>query len=215
MLYKHLLGYGKFFSPDGDSGGGGGTGDQGTGTDGGDGNDAPPEGDGDGKGDDTGESVDTLKASITRLEGTLEKERELRKTADREARRIRQELAGRGNPEEAVATITTERDTARAEADDWRGKYRDAVARNALIEAATEAGAVSVKAVVGLLSGKVELDDDGNPANIAEIVKALQEDDPALFRHAGGTADGGITGKRPATNDINATIRRMAGRRGY
>jgi outer membrane murein-binding lipoprotein Lpp len=202
MLFKHHLGYGKFFSVDGEGGGGGtsasgdeqgGDGEQNEGAASGEGSDAGESGD-DTDGDSTDE-VGKLTESVTKLETTLKKERADRKAAQREIARLQGELDAAGTNDHS------------AEIDEWKGKYRDEVARNLAMEEATALHAISPKAVYGLIRDKVTLDDDGNVANVKELVEALKADDPALFRAAGGTADGGATGGKLRHDDRTPTLK--------
>lgn len=83
----------------------------------------------------------------------------------------------------------------------------------AIRKAAEDAKAFNPETVVGLLSAKVTLDDQGKPQNIADLLKALRESDAYLFRRT-RTADageGGEPGSEP-TGNMNDRIRDMARR---
>ncbi len=207
MLYKHTLGYGKFFSADDGTGSGGAangeagddasTGEKGDDTAGEGDDEAGNEGD-DGEAPD----VDALETSIANLKDTLKKERAAHKAAQREVKRLEAEL------KDALANTDTSDLTAKLA--EMEGKWRDAVSRTAVIEAATAAHAVSPKAVYALIRDRVELDADGTATNLAELIDGLKNDDPALFRAAGGSLDGGTRGGAPRRRRAGP-VARMAG----
>lgn len=88
-------------------------------------------------------------------------------------------------------------------------RLQDANARNAVNEAATRVNAVSVNAVYALVRSSIEFDDDGEPTNIADLIAAAKKDEPALFRAAGGTGDGGKSGTGN-DREISAGLDRLA-----
>lgn len=218
MLYKDRLFYGKFFAPDGDVGTGGASGngdddvDEGEGTvedtvDGDDGgNTGENAGDGDdGEGDvDEGDEPDVaaLEASVAKLTDTLKKERAAHKAAKREVTRLEGELRD--------ALAKSDNSELEGKIADLERRLRDATSKNAITEAATAANAVSPKAVYALIRDKVELDDEGNATNVAELVEALRNDEPTLFRAAGGSLDGGARSGSTRVEPKNPT-ERMAG----
>lgn len=215
MLYKDRLFYGKFFAPDGDVGTGGASGiggddvDEGEDTveDTGDGDDGGNTGEnaGDGNdGDDEGDEPDVaaLEASVAKLTDTLKKERAAHKAAKREVTRLEGELRD--------ALAKSDNSELEGKIADLERKLRDATSKNAITEAATAANAVSPKAVYALIRDKVEIDDEGNATNVAELVEALKNDEPTLFRAAGGSLDGGARSGSTRVEPKNPT-ERMAG----
>src|SRR5690606_19794129 len=218
MLFKDRLFYGKLFAPDGDVGTGGASGngnddvDEGEGTvedtvDGDDGgNTGENAGDGDdGEGDvDEGDEPDVaaLEASVAKLTDTLKKERAAHKAAKREVTRLEGELRD--------ALAKSDNSELEGKIADLERKLRDATSKNAITEAATAANAISPKAVYALIRDKVEIDDEGNATNVAELVEALRNDEPTLFRAAGGSLDGGARSGSTRVEPKNPT-ERMAG----
>jgi hypothetical protein len=63
--------------------------------------------------------------------------------------------------------------------------------------------------VVTLAREELTFDKDGKPRNLRSVMKALQEDDPELFRAADGSADGGEGGGGATVRDHNAALRRQ------
>lgn len=85
--------------------------------------------------------------------------------------------------------------------------------RNLRVHAALEATAGSAGAhnpvrVRELLDAKVELDQDGKPANLQEILADLKRTDPYLFKRATNDAnEGGGTSGAPSGSSMNNFIR--------
>lgn len=83
-------------------------------------------------------------------------------------------------------------DTHKAEAQEFKGKYHQALINNALLTAATEA--LDPSDAVAHLSGRAQVDDkgtvtiDGKP--VADAVKQLLVDKPHLAKAQGGTGSG-------------------------
>ena len=86
-------------------------------------------------------------------------------------------------------------------------RLRDANARSAVTDAATKANATSTRAVYHLIRSDLEFDDDGEPTNVAALLKAAQRDEPSLFRASSGSGDGGAGGDPNAKPDLNALLR--------
>ena len=105
------------------------------------------------------------------------------------------------------------RDTALAEAQrqaaDATERYRTAMAKANVLEAAPKANAISGNAVYACIKDSIEYDDDGTPTNVADLIEKLKSDDPDLFRKT--SIDGG-RGTPTATTSMNDRIRRAAGR---
>lgn len=178
---------------DGDGGAGGDDGDDGAGGDG-----------GKGDADDRAELKDALR-----------KEREARKTADRELKKLQgriDELDGRDKSD--VERLTKERDQLKTDLADRETKVRERVGRVAAIEAAGKANAVSTKAVYALIRDDIDFDDDGEPTNVERLIAQAKKDEPQLFRAAVGSGDGGKGGDTPQDENerMNQLIRQAAGR---
>lgn len=185
MLFKHLYTYGKFFSPDGDSGGGAGANDGG-----GEGGDGSNDGNGAGADANEGDKDDTAG-----LKSALDKERTDRKTAQKELRDALKRLAdlenaGKPEAEQAEKRVKDAEDkAARLEA-----LVREKAGKAAVASAATKANAIDADAIHALVASKLEFDDDGEPTNVDDVIEAARTDHPKLFKHAGGSGDGGKGG---------------------
>lgn len=92
---------------------------------------------------------------------------------------------------------------------------RDLKVGTALQKAATDAKAFNPATVAGLLNARVELDEQGNPKNLQDLLKDLRQSDPYLFKRANADAgEGGEAGNAPA-GGMNDFIRgQVAARRG-
>lgn len=88
-------------------------------------------------------------------------------------------------------------------------RYRAAVGRAAVTDAATKAGALSARAVYALIRDDLDFDDDGEPTNIDALLAQAKKDEPYLFRAAAGSADGGKNGAAAGTADPNALLRSL------
>ena len=86
-------------------------------------------------------------------------------------------------------------------------RLQDANARSAVTDAATKANAISTRAVYALIRSDLEFDDDGEPTNVAALLKGAQKDEPSLFRASNGSGDGGAGGDSNAKPDLNALLR--------
>lgn len=194
MLFKHNLLYGKYLSPDGDSGGGG----------------ASPTGQPDDPNTDppTGDPDDGPEDETAGLKSALEKERTNRRTAQREIRDLKKVIADlqKGKPESGEASL--EEAIKRAEAAE--GRLREANARMAITDAAVKAGAVNAKALLRYVMSDVDFDDQGNPVGIDDLIESARADVPELF--APGRKSSGDGGKgAPVTGqkDINSAFRAL------
>ena len=182
MLFKHNLHYGKFFSPDGEGGGGAGANDGG-----GEGNDGNA---GDGANDNDGESGEN--DELAGLKSALDKERKAARDAAKQIKTLQaklDEIENAGKPESEK--LSRERDAATQRAEAAEQRLRDANARVAVTEAATKANAISVRAVLKLIEDDLDFNDDGEPTNVDALITQARKDEPQLFRAAAGSADGG------------------------
>lgn len=115
--------------------------------------------------------------------------------------------AGKSDEEQRQARLAA----AEARAEALEAQLRSTTARIAVSERARKAGAISPNAVYALIRDDLEFDDDGDATNIADAIAQLRKDEPSLFRAAAGDGDGGRRGPNSG-DDMNSTIRRMAGR---
>lgn len=106
--------------------------------------------------------------------------------------------------------LTGQVDDFKAKYEQSEARYRGVVARSAVTDEATKAGAISPKAVYALIRDDVEFDKAGEPTNIAELIAQAKTDEPQLFRAAGGSGDGGKGNSSPQMTDMNAVLRGMA-----
>lgn len=85
----------------------------------------------------------------------------------------------------------------------------------ALQAAATQVGAFNPALVASMLDAKVTLDDKGQPANVQDLLKALRQSDPYLFKRTQGDAGQGNGGDAEPQGSMNDLIRgAVAARRG-
>ncbi len=186
----------------------------GTATDTGAGGDA-----GAGSSTDTGQSTGQQDAGedLEGLKSALRKEREDRKALEKQhadaAKRLK-EIEDKDKSE-------TEKLTARVaelekELGEANGKVESVTIGTAITEAAQAAGAIRPDVVAKLIDrSEVKRDDDGKPTNLKDLLAAATKSYPELFQaHGGrGSANGGNTGGAGDDDDMNARIRRAAGRR--
>ena len=73
------------------------------------------------------------------------------------------------------------RTLAEQQATEYRQKYTGLLTLQQVTDAATEAHAISPRAVYALIKDQIVVEDDGTVTGIPEAIKALQKSDPALF----------------------------------
>jgi hypothetical protein len=155
---------------------------------------------------------------VSGLKSALEKERTAAREASKALKDAQKRIADFENKDKSeTERLTAERDTLKTQAETALQKLQLANARSAVSEAAVKANAVSPRAVFALIREDLEYDDDGEPTNVAALLKQAQADEPSLFRKSGGKGDGGETGAAGAsgTNDqMNDFIRSQARRGG-
>lgn len=78
--------------------------------------------------------------------------------------------------------------------------------------AAKDAKAHNPARVAALIASNVELDKDGNPTNLADLIQALKQSDPYLFKRTDVDAGAGGGQDQTPTLNMNDAIRRAAGR---
>jgi hypothetical protein len=135
-----------------------------------------------------------------------------------EIRKLRKEAAGyRKKVEEYESANQTEaekRDAALKAAEDrattLETRLRDLSARSAVTDAASKANAISTTAVYALIRSDLEFDDNGEPTNVQALIKQAQKDEPALFRAANGSGDGGRGAAGRDVGNVNDLFRAMA-----
>ena len=137
----------------------------------------------------------------------IKAERDARKRAERDLKSAQTrvaELENAGKSEDEKRTAALKVAEERATAAEQR--LRDANARSAVTDAATKLNAISTRAVYALIRGDLDFDDDGEPTNVAKLLKQAQADEPSLFRASNGSGDGGA-GAEPETRNINDLLR--------
>lgn len=199
MLLDDLT-YGKFFSTDGEGGGGAGAND-------GEGNNDGNTGANDNHG--TGDGGDDL----TALKSALDKERKAARDASKQLKSLQAELdqlrnAGKSEEEQREAALKS----LQTEAERWKTRALESAAKVAVSDAAAKANAIEPAAIFALVSRDLDYDDDGQPTNVADVIAHARNAYPGLFRAAAGSGDGGKGGTGADTNDMNTLIRRHAGR---
>lgn len=105
--------------------------------------------------------------------------------------------------------IAREAQEAADERETLRKENRDLRVGAALDTAVRDAGAFNPQTVASLLDAQVEVDDKGNPANIAAILANLKRTDPYLFKRdsADAGAGAGAAGAATPTTNMNDFIR--------
>lgn len=170
-----------------------------------------PPGDGAGT-DDDGEPFDPAraKATIEKLRG-FEKQS---KAQERELAQVRAKLkeledAKLSETEKTMARVKeleTERET-------WQRERREHFAEKAIIREATALKAKAPDRLLKIILPDLEYDAEGKPTNVAALLKDLLKDVPEFFNSQNGSADGGAgNGRAPSGFDMNAEIRKAAGR---
>lgn len=150
-------------------------------------NQAGNEGGGDGAEGDDGDDND-----VEGLKSALTKERENRKTAQKDVRELRKRIADleKGGKPENQGDADKLAD-AEKRAEEAEGRLREANARTAITTAASDAYAIEATAIYPLVAGELDFDDDGEPTNIDDVIADAKERYPKLFRKAAGRGDGG------------------------
>lgn len=178
------------------------------------------DGEGDGKPDDAGDGADELvtqfgekaAAEIRRLRAENAKHRTSARDAQTKLGEIEKAQLSKEEQAEARAAAAEQA----AQAADERAKSV-ALTADIKVHAAAQ-GAVDVDAVVALIDrSKVSIDDEGNVTGGKSAVEALLKAKPYLVAPGGpqgrnGANFGDGSGDRPPTGDMNAAIRRQAGR---
>ena len=168
--------------------------------------------------DQTAGTDDQSADDVSGLKSALDKERKAARDATKALKDAQARISEFENRDKSdTERLTAERDALKEQAETALQKLQTANARAAVTEAATKANAVSPRAVFALIREDIRYDDDGEPTNVAALLKAAQADEPSLFRKSGGKGDGGETGSPSpnGTNDqMNDFIRANARRTG-
>lgn len=154
-----------------------------------------------------------VKAYVQRLQEKASK-------ASREAARYRTERNGLQqkvtehqrageSAEEAQERERQERDQA---LEQLQRENRDLKVGATVRDEAAKAKAHNPARVWSIIQADVEVDDDGNPANVQDLLADLKRSDPYLFRRTDGDAGAGKGQDSTPPSDINSTIRAAAGR---
>lgn len=151
---------------------------------------------------------------------------------DKDAREARQEAARYRNERNQFQTKVSEYERAqeteqeRIERERQERENRlqelERENRDLKVRGKVEAAAVAAKAhnpatVVRMLADQVELDDEGEPKNLQDLLTSLKESDPYLFKRTVHNAGDGQEddGSQGAPSDMNSLIRgQVAARRG-
>lgn len=162
----------------------------------------------------TPEPVEAASDETASLKGALQKERDARKAAEKERKELLKRLSDleqAGKPE--ADRIAAERDALKAELDEARSRERLTRGKAAVLQAASEANAVTPGVIYRAIVGDLEFDDSGEPTNVGALVASLRKEAPMLFRPVTGKADAATTATAPAPN--NDWIKRgLTARRG-
>jgi hypothetical protein len=161
----------------------------------------------------TDQQTDQTEDLGDRGQAALKAERDARKKAERDLKALNTRLAelenaGKSESEQIAARLKAAEERATAAELRLRATAGQAVTA----ELASKHGAISTRAVYALIRDDIDYDDDGEPTNIADLIGKAKKDEPQLFRAAAGSGDGGKRGPITEPDDMNARIRRMAGR---
>lgn len=152
----------------------------------------------------TTEATETAQTPTETVEFWKSKAREQEKRAKENAaaaKRVKEiEDASKSEQERAAERATA----AEQRAEELGSKYTGLLKRQAISDAATNAQAVSVNAVIALIADQVEVADDGTVSGADAAIKALMKSDPALFKTSpGGTRDA-AAGRTPVALNSDA-----------
>lgn len=112
-----------------------------------------------------------------------------------------------------VERLKTERDEAKAAAESSARLVKTLTVRSAVLEAATKAGFRNPEIAYRLIDmDALDVTDDGKVRGIEGVLRTLLEKDPYLGTPKGGDFGGGPRGGAGAGVDMNAFIRRAAGK---
>lgn len=162
-------------------------------------------GDGDGGSDADEPSAEGLKRA-------LEAERQQRKQFERQLKEAQRKAteadSAKLSEQERLTKRLQELETKERE---WETERRETRLKERTVAALEGARAKSPARVYRLLRPDLELDDDGEPRNLAAVLRTTKQEFPELFYATNGSADGGA-GTGGVEQDMNVMIRRAAGR---
>lgn len=101
-----------------------------------------------------------------------------------------------------------------ATAQKWAERYQQLLAKQAVYEAAQNAGAIDIDAIYALTRDAIEVGEDGEPLGVAQAVKSLQAQKPHLFRqNSPGAQDAFGNQQAPAlnSNELENALRKALG----
>ncbi len=144
----------------------------------------------------------------------LKAERDARRKAEKDLKALQAKVAEFENKDKTE----TEKSQAAQKAAEERAaaaesKARSFAARVAITDAATKLNAISLKAVIAMVTPDLDYDDDGEPTNVTALLAQLKKDEPQMFKASQGSGDGGKGQDRASKTDINTALRGVAGRK--
>ncbi|QXT62748.1 phage scaffolding protein [Tessaracoccus palaemonis] len=141
----------------------------------------------------------------------LRSEREARKTAEKQLRDATAKLAAFEDANKTEAQrLTDNASKAEQRAQQAEQRLTDALTRQAVMNAAIEAGTIDAETttLLALAGGAVTLDDNGEVIGAKKAIDALTKSKPHLFRPAGaGTRDATASGTQASTQSMDDWLR--------
>lgn len=182
---------------DGDGDGGDGAGDEGS---------SGGEGDGDGDGS-SSELIDKLRRHEKE---SLKQAKEAEARAAKAEQRVKElEAESMGEKEK----IERERDELKERVADLEGQVRSGADKATLVAAAKKAGARNPELVARVVDhSSIKRDDDGSISNAKDLIDSAKSESPELFEPKGSADQGARTGGKTTGSDMDARIRKAAGR---
>ncbi len=153
---------------------------------------------------------------VDRLTAALNKEREASKKAQAGEKAARLELEKLGNSGKSdLDKIAAEREAWQRKVDTLTAKARTANGKEAVRNAAKEAGAPDTDLIYRLVRSDISFDDDDEPDNVADLIAGARKEFPDLFKVKPGKVDSGgdgAKGKPSSKGTMNDWIRDQARR---
>lgn len=126
------------------------------------------------------------------LKSALDKERDARKTADKELKDLRTKIAKlEAKDQTDLERLTGERDTLANRVTELEQRNRTTAGRVAAVDAARKANAIAPNAVYALIRDDLEFNTDDEPTNIDSLIANAKKAEPSLFQASAGSGDGG------------------------
>jgi len=149
-------------------------------------------------------------------QAALAEEREARRAAERELKKLRDADAARQREGQTEAErARSEAEAARAEATSLRAQLQTTAIRTAAYEAASKLGYRSPEVAYALLDrDAIKFKESGEPENVEQQLAKLLEREPYLGKAAGGDFGGGNRGGAPAAGapTMNDALRAIIGK---